>query len=69
MRNCGAEMQQIYGKWYAFNDYTDELLNARIAYWETALGAQKDWCGVLAHMYDERDRRVDEKLLAWVESK
>lgn len=59
-------MINVNGKWYAFEDYEDDHLNDRIAYWETA---GDDFCGVLENMYAERDRRVDEKLLAWVESK
>ena len=60
---------QVGEKWYCFDDYTDEHLNARIAYWEGVQPEDKDWCGVLTQMYAERDRRVEEKLLAWVESK
>lgn len=59
-------MTQEHGKWYAFDDYDDEHLNARIAYWERY---EDDFCGVLSALYAERDRRVDQKLLAWVERK
>lgn len=56
-------------KWYAFDDYTEEFLNQRIAYWERASRRELDFCGILESLYAERDRRVDESLLAWVESK
>jgi len=58
---------QVDNKWYAFDDYSDEHLNARIAYWERC--EPGDFCNILGSMYAELDRRVDEKLLAWVESK
>lgn len=57
----------VNDRWYAFDDYTDEHLNTRIAYWES--GASDDFCGVLSSLYAERDRRVDQKLLEWVETK
>lgn len=70
MRSCGVRtMLNEDNKWYAFDDYTDDHLDARIAFWEAGPFPPDDWCGVLGSLYAERDRRVDEKLLAWVESK
>lgn len=50
-----------------FSHYIDEELAKRIAYWE-ACGLDGDM-GILVNMYALRDERVDDKLLAWVESK
>lgn len=54
-------------KLYIFDSYNDEELAARIKYWSSV--PAEDTFNVLATMYKEQERRVDEKLLAWVESK
>lgn len=53
---------------HIFDHYNDEELAQRITYWESCGPKDADW-GILEHMYALRDLRVDEKLLAWVESK
>ncbi len=57
------------GKWYAFEDYDDERLNLRIAYWETQQSKYGDSMHVLQAMLDERDRRFYHHMLALVEQK
>lgn len=61
----GGPVWKCDNRWYAFEDYSDEVLNARIEFWE---GYCRD-DGVLQCLYDERDRRFEERMLARVEQK
>jgi len=58
----------IDGRYYAFEDYSDDLLRERLAYWQSIPSGESDF-GIVASLQKEIDRRVDEHLLAWVESK
>ena len=55
-------------KYFLFDSYNNEYLLERIAYWES-VPEGTDTLHVLRSLYREQERRVDEKLLAWVESK
>lgn len=57
------------GKWYAFDDYKDDYLNERIAYWSAPENADAGDLGVLTALEMERDRRLAVHMLAWVERK